>query len=168
MWNQKVNKKFAVIGNSQAGALANIIKQSSCDLELVPVATVHKLDKSKPELFLNILSSVDIIIHQPIGDNFGSLSIERIKEVFPHKTYISFPSVYFDGYFPNLMYLRKPGGGTLAGLIEDYHDRRLVEASLKGMTPEEAVEYILFCESQCDVRNEIERSLANLSNRGAI
>ncbi len=122
--------KFVVLANCQSGPLSLIIERLIPNLERVPIKAIHTLNKSDPEALLITLREVELVIHQPIGDTFGPLSISELKVKLPNSTFISFPSIYFDGYFPDLMYLRLQKGGTLKGVIGDFHDRRIIESFL--------------------------------------
>lgn len=157
--------KFCVLANCQSGPLSILIERICPTMERVPLPAIHTLDVKKPEVLWGIISQVEVIIHQPISDAFQDLGINALKFKFPTKHYISFPSVYFDGYFPNLMYLRKPSGGTLKGIIGDFHDSRIV----KGVICEQSIEIIknkfIKKHPYDEVLTNINKSLENLSSR---
>lgn len=134
--------KYVVLANCQAGPISIILDKLFDNLERVALPAVHTITESMVKNVIDTINTVDIIFHQPIGESFGELSVEALKERFPHKKFLSFPSIYFDGYFPHCMYLRKPGGGTLTGTIGDYHDSRVVEAFLNGKSESEVVNKI--------------------------
>jgi hypothetical protein len=100
-----------------------------------------------------------------VGKNFGPISIDALKNQFPFKTFISFPSIYFDGYFPSLMYLRKPEGGTLKGVIGDFHDMRVVKAFLKGKSVEETLSELTMLKELSEVKSQFAGSLQRLGER---
>jgi hypothetical protein len=131
---------FAVIGNCQASPISNFIASLNSNLKPIKCPPIHTVDKHSPDALYSALSDVDVIVHQPISDSFQKASIREIKKRYPSKTYISFPSIYFNGYFPNLMYLRLPRGGTLKGIIGDFHDRRVVTGVLDGLSDAEIVQ----------------------------
>ena len=123
---------FCVIGNCQSNPISIFVEKISPQFKRVLFPAIHLIDLSKLDRIWEILDKVDIIIHQPISDSFGELGIESLMLKYPDKKYVSFPSVYFDGYFPYLGYLRRPAGGTVKGVLGDYHDFRVLEAFLQG------------------------------------
>jgi hypothetical protein len=128
-----------VYANCQSGPLAQVLSLLNDRIQPLKIDPIHRL---KPEQLPSVeeqFSRADVIVHQPVGSNFGGLGISALKKKFSNKRFISFPSLYFSGYFPNLMYLRKPGGGTLAGLIGDYHDQRVVQGFLDGASASQTV-----------------------------
>lgn len=156
---------FAVIGNCQASPISNFITSLSSNLKSVKCPPIHTVDKHSPDALYRAISDVDVIVHQPISDSFQKASINEIKKKYPSKKYISFPSIYFNGYFPNLMYLRVPKGGTLKGIIGDFHDRRVVNGVLDGLNDSEIVQKMREPTCNTDSINLINASLKELSDR---
>lgn len=129
--------KFTVYANCQAAPVLSLLNLASSAMEPNRCPAVHTLGQEDIASVREIIGSSEIVIHQPISDSFGPLSIEALKADFPDKTFISFPSIYFGGLFPYLAYLRVPGKGTLGGPFTEYHDTRIIEAFLAGLTIEE-------------------------------
>lgn len=132
--------KFSVIANCQSGPMANLLMTLAPSLEWKRVKAIHLLQSNEVKEFDHAISDADYIFHQPIGSKFKEFSIEAIKTRFPSKLFISFPSLYFKGYCPWLMYLRNPKGGTLKGPIGDYHDERIVSNFIKGLSIKETID----------------------------
>ncbi|NKF50080.1 hypothetical protein G3R49_05790 [Shewanella sp. WXL01] len=133
---------FVVIGNCQAGPIAAMLdRMLPCWTKLQPIL-VHLINDQNKKQYAEIIKKADVIIHQPVSNAFGEFSTNNLKKIFHNKKFISFPVLYFSGYFSSLMYLRKPGGGTLPGVLGDYHDSRLVRGVLSGLSNEEIVESI--------------------------
>ncbi|MEI6334663.1 MAG: WcbI family polysaccharide biosynthesis putative acetyltransferase [Methylococcaceae bacterium] len=123
---------FTVIANCQSGPIGTIISSMSQKLKYKPVKPIYLVNATDLIDYDKVIETTEIIIHQPIGLKFNQFAIEKIKLRFPDKLYISFPSLYFLGYWPGMMYLRKPGGGTMKGILGDHHDQRIVSAFLEG------------------------------------
>jgi hypothetical protein len=157
--------KFCVLANCQTGPLSILIERICPTMERVRLPAIHTLDIKNPKFLWDVISKVEVIIHQPISDSFQELGINALKLKFPNKHYISFPSVYFDGYFPNLMYLRKPSGGTLKGVLGDYHDSRIIEGVISEQSTEVIFNKFVQKHSYEEVLNNINISLKNLSLR---
>jgi hypothetical protein len=132
--------KFTVIANCQSGPMANLLMALAPQLKLVKIMPIHLLKTEDRDEFDRAIADVEIVIHQPISSNFREFAIDAVKERFPYKCYLSFPSLYFLGYSPWSMYLRKPTGGTLKGPIGDYHDERVVNAFINGLSVQEAIQ----------------------------
>ena len=132
--------KFTVIANCQSGPIGNLILALAPELTLVRSKPIHTLKADDRDDFDRVIAEADVVIHQQIGASFKDYAIEAVKQRFPEKRFLSFPSLYFTGYQPWLMYLRKPAGGTLKGVLGDYHDERVVRAYIDGLTIDQAVD----------------------------
>lgn len=126
--------KLAVYANCQSGPLMAILSRISDNLEFIRIPPVHTLDPHNFGYLEDLIGTVDVVIHQPIGKAYKNICIQSLKDRFPSKTYISFPSIYFSGYFPGLMYLRHPKGGVVSGWLGAYHDSRVIEGFLSGQS----------------------------------
>lgn len=122
--------KYAVFGNCQAGPISAMLDHLLPHWEKVSLIAVHLVNEANAQKILDAILSVDVLIHQPISKEFGEFATEKLKARYPHIRFISFPNIYFSGYFNSLIYLRKPEGGTLSGVVGDYHDSRVVEGFL--------------------------------------
>lgn len=120
--------------------MGNLIMALAPLLTYVRVKPIHTLSADNLDDFDRVIDGVDIVFHQPIGSNFKDYDINLVKQRFPTKRFLSFPSLYFSGYHPRLMYLRKSSGGTLAGVIGDYHDERVVSSYIDGLTFDQTVQ----------------------------
>jgi hypothetical protein len=157
--------KFCVIANCQTGPLSAVIQLLCPDFTRVTVPAIHTLDRNNPDVLFRLIDNVDVIIHQPIGVAFRKIAIDEIKNKYPSKKYISFPSIYFDGYFPSLMYLRKPGGGTLQGVLKDYHDGRVVAGVIKGLSQDNILNDMYNVVEKDIIQRDIDKSLQILGAR---
>lgn len=135
--------QLLVFANCQANPLASTINTMSEEVSIVRCPPVHTISTDKIPFVTDLISQVDFVVHQPIGENFGPLSIDRLKDLFPDKNYISFPSIYFGGLFPQLGYLRRPEGGTLRGPVTEYHDYRILRSFLNGDNIQRCVSNII-------------------------
>ena len=135
--------QLLVFANCQASPITSILRQLTSDLNIVQCPPVHTLTSKDERMLSELIETTDIVVHQPIGEKFGPLSSARLIERFPSKTYVSFPSIYFSGFFPHLTYLRLQGGGTLRGPVTDYHDRRIIDCFLSGKTISECEKRII-------------------------
>ncbi|UPM49177.1 WcbI family polysaccharide biosynthesis putative acetyltransferase [Synechococcus sp. A10-1-5-1] len=154
---------FTIVGNCQSGPLARILQHLDPDLQYRSVKPIHTLGREDWEEFSETLRSVSFIFHQPIGDRFREYSISSLKAKIDRPIYISFPSVYFKGYHPWLLYLRLPTGGTLQGVLGDYHDERVVRSYLSGHSVLQACE--VFDNQYTLAPNHIDLEFQNLRKK---
>lgn len=136
-----------IFANCQAGPMQALVNSYCENLTALNTPLVHQLSgDSKKVIFENIAKS-NVIIHQPLGPSFGELASQALRERFPSKTFISFPSIFFGGFFPQLTYLRMPQGGTMKGPLSDYHDTRIIDSWLNGETETQCLDRITTTES---------------------
>lgn len=166
-------KKCLVYGNCQSMALKGLLKQNpqfNKHYEIVECPSVHLLtqdDLPNQEL---ILSDVDLLIHQPVSDNYKGLyqlSTNYLKsKLKPKAKVISFPVAYFTGYNPEMVYLKTKNGQRIAQPFT-YHDTNIMKFYLLGKSVNETIELIQsndFYQSSYAHQN-LENTLFNLEQR---
>jgi hypothetical protein len=84
--------RLLVFANCQSNPLASTLGVMSPDVEIIRCPPVHTIPAAKTDSVFDLLSQADMIVHQPIGQGFGPISSDAIKERFPEKHYASFPS----------------------------------------------------------------------------
>jgi hypothetical protein len=144
----KVNKKkFAVYGNCQAGPIAKLLlnnEKFSTQFELVnfPQPVYMMSNKDWPEI-LKVIEGVDLLIYQQVGDAFGSLlnSQNLAAKAKSSAIKISYPSIYFNGYFVEVDYLR--GMPSSVNHFSEYHDINIAQNYLLNENIEQAVKQSL-------------------------
>lgn len=125
---------FTIIGNCQAEVLAKFLlsnKEFSDKWNYIEVKAIYLMDEDEINyLYSNILHKLDLVIIQPISDNYknnikySTLTIlNNLKESC--KT-ILFPSFYFDFYHPFTTYINDDNGNIVNEPI-DYHDKTLIK-----------------------------------------
>ncbi|RED16171.1 WcbI family polysaccharide biosynthesis putative acetyltransferase [Parasphingopyxis lamellibrachiae] len=157
--------KLMVYANCQAGPVSSLLGLANSDLEIIRCPAVHTLTSSDIPRIQQLVEACDVIVHQPISDNFGPLATEMLKNEYPTKTFVSFPSIYFRGLFPYLSYLRVPDAGTLTGPFSEYHDLRIVAAFLAGLSIEETT--IILSQGDGDHRPFFEACLSESRSKEA-
>jgi len=133
--NNEYKKIFTVIGNCQSDCIAQFLLSNPNFSETyyyLSVKNIHLMDNNDlDDLYENILPILDLIIIQPISDNYknnskyGTKSI--LKKVEDSCIKILFPSLYFDFYHPFLFYIydkNKPGWKL--DNPYDYHDKNIL------------------------------------------
>ncbi len=108
----KKNKKLcAIIGNCQAEILPKYLltnAEFSDEYEIINIPGIYQLTQ---EEFITgygeSLKDVELLIYQPLSERFGPLSSSNISNLVSSLCKrISFPSLFFTGYNPEVAYLR--------------------------------------------------------------
>lgn len=113
-----------------------MVKSFCRNVTVLDMMAVHLMKPADLENAAARCEQADVIIHQPLGKNFGPIASQDLRAAYPNKTFVSFPSIYFGGLFPQLTYLRQPGGPVLLGPVNDYHDARIIASYLASESPE--------------------------------
>lgn len=162
-------KKFVVFANCQSRALAKTLlenKEFSSRYLWDYVPPVQSLNDSHIHEVLTKVRETDLFIYQPIAKSpnrpmelTSNFLLGQIKE--GGKT-ISFPSIYFDGYFPHLQTLK--GTVSVLNLVHDYF---IVYACAIGLSEKKCISLInrddLYPETLS--RQLAEQSLQKLKDR---
>ena len=78
-------KSFVIIGNCQAGIIANLIRDKSEYFQVDEVITAHLYENHNDSIY-RILDKADYIITQNISDKFEGINTTKILELYPEKT----------------------------------------------------------------------------------
>lgn len=133
-------KKCLLYGNCQADALKfhlNRIKEFTNEYELVELKAVHLLNQSDVPYLIDQIKKTDLFIHQPITDNYKNikeLGSNYLKSMLKEDCQVlSFPSIYFKGYNPEMIGLKDLDNRGLMGPYT-YYDLNLLKAIHEGNT----------------------------------
>lgn len=143
-----MKKKCFVLGNCQAQPLRFILNQSksfSNYFELVDFPAVHV---AKPDQVLALhreLSDAGLVLCQPIAEGYrGNIGLGT-ETIFRYMTEtalkITYPSIYFSGYNPELFYLKNELGSSIAKDF-DYHCKVIFNSFLAGFAVDETCNYL--------------------------
>jgi len=144
-----MRQKVVIYGNCQAGALKNLFNsieslQRSFNITNIPVHSI------KPNQIGEVVEKVKqskYFIYQPVGSYKGyeELSSMYLRKILSSKSKaISFPSIYFNGYTPHTVHLRKQDGSSFPSLQKksNLHDRNILLSFSEGKTVEQTYEMI--------------------------
>ena len=132
----KQKKRFTSFGNCQAHPIAQILmfdEQFNRHFEYVPFKKpAYMLTADDQNYVFDLVSSVDMFLHQNVGEAFGKMfSSDNLRGITkPNCQLISFPSIYFSGYTPEINYLRFIGGAINS--FSDYHDINVLSYFVKN------------------------------------
>jgi hypothetical protein len=133
-----------IYGNCQTVALTKILYSALSKKYIIHnIKAVHKLTKNDIDYIYEIIGTIDLLIIQPISDNYKNnfkLSTKSIlQNVKPECKIIIFPICYFNFYYPNVTYLKT----QFEEYCEYYHDINLINLYKKTQNMDEIIsEYI--------------------------
>jgi hypothetical protein len=155
-----------IVGNCQA-QLLEVIMMTHTDWKITRVPPVFTLGKEDEDAIMGVMSSADIIFAQRITDDFPVEYVRssRISSVFDNV--ISWPNLYFSGYFPDIEYCYIPNIGKLIGPLDDYHPNLVMNHYKTGKSVEDCVRAYQPEQFEILYPNPIERSLHELETREA-
>ncbi|SDZ78773.1 WcbI family polysaccharide biosynthesis putative acetyltransferase [Microbulbifer marinus] len=138
-------QKVLILANCQGPALAKILekvvdRQGNRLFEVLNLKPVYELTHEQQPLLEELCGQCDILLYQPhIKHRFTPEW--RTSDFWVSTTSathaISFPSLYFAGYNPELTYLRNKKNQHLNAGFVDYHDKRVVKLFLEGRSDNE-------------------------------
>ena len=141
-------KKFIIIGNCQADALSkfllsNLIFKNIYDyIDYTPIfkMTLDELEK----LYTDILPDIDLIIIQPISENYNNNYKYSTKSILnsvkKNCIKILFPSLFFDYYHPFNIYISDSNNkGWKLDEPYDYHDKNILSSFINYQSENEAI-----------------------------
>lgn len=133
-----------ILANCQSSVIRTFIQRYFSEIQILETPYIHEVNiNNNKQKILSNLTITDIIIYQPLSNSYGDLSSQKLKITYPNKTFVSFPSIYFSGFFPQLTYLRSPQGKILKGPLSDYHDTRIINAFFKNESKKQCIERLL-------------------------
>lgn len=118
-----MKKKYTIFGNCQTTALSFYLNENAYfreHYELQPIKLVHLVGKNEIEELKETFKQCDLIIYQHIADNYHlpELATSKLLDGIDAKL-ISFPSIYFNGYFPHLDVMN--GTNSVLNAVHDYN-----------------------------------------------
>lgn len=165
-----------IAANCQANAIAKILEQVTVDaentakrFEVLFCKPIYELAHDESVKFIAALKKADVLLYQP--HKGGAKTPEwRTSQYWINETSakhcISFPSIYFSGYNPELTYLRKPNGLHLNEGFVDYHDKRIVKLFLEEMPVEKvAANYQRLQPGSVDIQKNLDASFEEMQSR---
>ena len=118
-------KTFTVFANCQSTAIAKTLlenREFNQKYRYVPIKPVQLLRDDDAHKVCSIAKEVDLFIYQPIKSTPRRpetlTSLYLLNQLSRTAVSVSFPSIYFDGYFPHLQSLN--GWVAKLNLVHDY------------------------------------------------
>lgn len=131
--------RVVVVGNCQAKALEMMLatnEEFAKRFEFVSFPPVHEIPEAMvPELHRAVADAAVVIpqrVQEDYRDGIG-LGTETLARIAGSAAVVRWPSVYWAGYFPDLVYLRDAEGQPVVDGPFDYHDRTILESYAAGI-----------------------------------
>jgi len=167
-------QKVLILANCQGPALAKILEkvvdgQGRSLFNVLSIKPVYELTHEQQPQLENLCRQCDILLYQPhIKYRFTPewRSSDYWVSITSAKHVLSFPSLYFAGYNPELTYLRNAKNQHLNAGFVDYHDKRMVKLFLEGRTDEDIKRSFHRLQPvREDVESVLDETLAELRKR---
>jgi len=138
-------QKVVILANCQGPALAKILDKAVDGagnrlFDVLQLKPVYELTREEQPLLEDRCRECDILLYQPhIKHKFTPewRSSDYWVSITSAKHVVSFPSLYFAGYNPELTYLRNAKNQHLNAGFVDYHDKRIVKLYLEGRSDDD-------------------------------
>ena len=118
-------KKFVVFANCQGAALTRTLMENrefAASYVRLWTESAHELSMSNAADTIAQVEQADLLLHQPVRQTAErplELSSDYLKSRLPsHARCLSFPSLYFDGYFPHMASFQ--GNVSVLSRVHDY------------------------------------------------
>ena len=141
-------KIIYIHGNCQSRAIEEILSEIPEIRKnfLVVSNPIQNLDFKHLPSALSSIVKADFFIYQPVKDNFrntSKLGSEYLKTLLKDSCKaISFPSLFFEGYFPEQIHLKDLNGNEIRTLNSPYHDFNILRFYLNGYPPHKVLSLI--------------------------
>jgi hypothetical protein len=128
-------QNFTIIGNCQARTLSEFLLSNNdfCEkYHYIKLNDIFRMNEEElNDLYINILQILDLIIIQPISENYRNNYRYSTKSILNNVNInckkIMFPSLYFDYYHPYTCYVYdKNNPSWKLGNPFDYHDENII------------------------------------------
>ncbi|WP_296049341.1 WcbI family polysaccharide biosynthesis putative acetyltransferase [uncultured Alteromonas sp.] len=149
--------KVILVGNCQVEHIASFMQQAVVDesVEITAAKPVYLIEQEEVAELHNQISQCDLLICQPIGDEYRSnigLGTKFLISLLPEKSKsLVIPNLYYDASFPTFGYFKDSSGEAIRASDPmwsqnlpwgDYHDYLLFAAVHKGLSPYEFLELV--------------------------
>ena len=144
-----MRQKIVFLGNCQGGALKTLLDSTevfSKHFDITKIL-VHSVKANNVNEIINIIKQSTYLVYQPISKNYKGiqkLSSDYLQKLLSERVkMMSFPSIYFNGYTPHIVHLRrKDGSRFLSSQENELHDRNIIFAFYEGKTVEQTYQNI--------------------------
>jgi hypothetical protein len=150
---RRAPRRCVIYGNCQGWPIALLLtthRQFRQQYSILKIPPVQDLQPSDERRVLTAVREADLFLYQPVQDGYRGLPFAGTKflvqENPPAALKLSFPSLYFRGYSPEIIYIRRPDGRIYDGPASHYHNTHIIEQYSAGRPASEALAHLLNAE----------------------
>ena len=138
--NSRGSIRVVVIGNCQTRPIAELLTSLSDSIDVTATGLVHLIQDQEEGQFVVAFQQADYIFAQPVQDTHprAFLHASELKRIYCSKVFF-WTNLYFRGYNPELVYMRKSDNVPLRGPLGDYQNRTFFEGWKRGLSIEETI-----------------------------
>ena len=157
--------RISVFGNCQAAPIRSLLAQHP-DIDTPDCPLNYMVTADDEAALIGQFEASDLIFAQRIADDYRVewARSKMLRERFGDKLLV-WPSVYFDGYYPDIQYLYYGSIGKVVGPLSDYHFGLILDGFWKKMAAAELAELLRSDEILKRYPDPVARSLAALRER---
>lgn len=149
--------KVILVGNCQVEHIASFMQQAVVDesVEITAAKPVYLIEQEEVAELHNQISQCDLLICQPIGDEYRShigLGTKYLQSLLNDSARsVVIPNLYYDASFPSFGYFKDEFGEAIRASDEmwtqnlpwgDYHDFLLFASVIKGLDASQYIELV--------------------------
>lgn len=138
-------KKYSIIANCQGiklNAFLNSNKYFRENYKLIHLKPIQKVTKIEIDNFYKTIHQIDLIIIQPISDNYKNYhrysTSSILKNIKKECVVIMFPSMYFTGYYPNVIH------HNISSINIRVHDENIIKIFIDSKNKERFVKRCIY------------------------
>lgn len=173
MRSKPQRERAVVVGNCQARALGLALEASdsfTARFDLISFPAVHEISEAMvPELH-RAVASASVVVPQLVDESYRNgigLDTKTLASLAVNARVISWPNIYWGGYFPELCYLRDATGRQLLDGPAHYHDRTVLAAFSEGLGAAEVCRMLADPERSSHAVSWVANATAELQRREA-
>jgi hypothetical protein len=158
--------KIVILGNCQGPVLEQLFLCAGTDVSLERTEPVFQFRQDQEDEIMTRLGAADVIFAQRVSDDFpiSWVSTSSLRAAYGGKL-LSWPNIYFDGYTPDIRYIRLHDIGQLQSPLDTYHYDLIAEQHRRGLSLREAIEAFQSDTGTAEQDDPFAASLSRLQTR---
>jgi hypothetical protein len=157
------------LGNCQAQNFEPWVMQARDKISVLRLPPIWLIEPHQVPEIIETIKKSDFVFAQRLSEDFihPELRTSALKDVFSSKI-VSWPNIYFDGYFPGVGYRYTLDAGKVLGPLDEYHWDLIENAFLAGKSATECAKSLSDPDLFNNAPDPVFTSLTNLAEREAL
>ncbi|KQS69350.1 WcbI family polysaccharide biosynthesis putative acetyltransferase [Modestobacter sp. Leaf380] len=136
-----------VWGNCQAESIRRMVAPTGAGhgVEFVRLPPVFEMDEAEVARLHALLPLAGVLVTQPVRDEYrvpGCGSEQLVALLGSGSRVVRVPTTYYEGLFPWQVHAHDEAGARVDAPVTDYHDLRLLDAAVRGLDVDAALEHL--------------------------